>query len=92
MYPETPRETASPDFDPATGELPEGFNRQPDWRQLKAGDRVVIRSPSHAPAAGTIDAAADDGSILWLLPDDGSTRKIYCRSDHEEIWAFAKAQ
>jgi hypothetical protein len=83
---------ASRDFDPRTNELPECFHRKPDWRQLKVGDRVVVRSPKHAPAAGTVDAVADDGSIFWLLPDDGSTRKIYCRSDDEEIWAFAKAR
>ena len=59
----------------------------PDWSVLKPGDRIIIRSGDHPTVTGQVDALTSDGSLLWVLPDGGQLRKIYYRSDDQEVWS-----
>ncbi|MCX2750483.1 hypothetical protein OOZ51_22140 [Arthrobacter sp. MI7-26] len=37
--------------------------------------------------AGRVDQLTYDGNILWILPNGASARKMYHRSDGDEIWS-----
>jgi hypothetical protein len=57
-----------------------------DWTALKGGDRIWIRRKDQTIVAGSVDQLTYDGNILWILPHDTSARKMYHRSDGDEIW------
>lgn len=85
-YAHAPKRTP-PAPSPGAEILPPGYRRTPDWSVLKPGDRIIIRSGDHPMATAVVDALTSDGSLLWVLPDGGQLRKIYYRSDDQEVWS-----
>jgi hypothetical protein len=58
-----------------------------DWTALKRGDRIWIRRKGQTTVAGSVDDRTFDGNILWILPHGTSERKMYHRSDGDEVWS-----
>jgi hypothetical protein len=53
-----------------------------NWRELIAGDTVLLLEPGQGRQyKGTVDAISTDGTLLWLLLDDGDGRKLFHRVD-----------
>ncbi|MCU1568165.1 MAG: hypothetical protein JWQ56_3102 [Pseudarthrobacter sp.] len=86
LYAHTAKRTTSAPS-PGAEVLPPGYCRTPDWSVLKPGDRIIICSGDHPTVTGQVDALTSDGSLLWVLPDGGQLRKIYYRSDDQEVWS-----
>ncbi len=52
-----------------------------EWKELTAGENVIIvdRRGSFTPA--TVDTVTDDGTIVWLKPQQVGHRTLYLRTD-----------
>lgn len=57
-----------------------------EWTALKRGDWIWIRRKGQTIASGSVDDRTYDGKILWILTHGTSERKMYHRSDGDEIW------
>lgn len=58
---------------------------QHDWRPL-AGHAVEIRRYGEFVCAGTVDAVAPDGDILWMAPEGVRVRRLFERSEGYQVW------
>lgn len=54
-----------------------------DWTELERRDTVTLTGPRAASkqTTGTVDDIAADSSIIWLLPHDGSGRRLFHIND-----------
>jgi hypothetical protein len=58
-----------------------------DWTGLKRGDRIWIRRKGQTIASGSVDDRTYDGKIVWILSHGTSERKMFHRSDGDEVWS-----
>ena len=56
-----------------------------DWARL-AGRSVEVWLQGERVAAGVVDQAAADGSVLWIAAEGISTRRIFDKSSGYQIW------
>ncbi|UZX04656.1 hypothetical protein F8G81_20175 [Arthrobacter sp. CDRTa11] len=61
------------------------MDKYPKWKRL-IGLPVEIRQAGHTVAAGTVDDAMPDSSILWLAFNGTRLRTMYERSLKYEAW------
>lgn len=57
-----------------------------DWTRLVSGDCVVIVENDAAELFGRVDAATDDGLILWVHLEAGAGRRLFLRADGTLLW------
>jgi hypothetical protein len=58
---------------------------QYDWLPA-VGETVEIRRAGRTIRAGTVDAVAADGSLLWLATEGLHLRALFERSEGYEVW------
>ena len=64
---------------PLTGSpIPEPIS---NWSKLSRADEVEIHGHGQAMTSGRIDMLAADGSVLWLLQNEGMGRMLFLHSD-----------
>lgn len=55
--------------------------RTDDFTTVVPGDPVTVTVPGRLVVAGTVDAVAPDGSVLWVIEDGGQGRHMVHRTD-----------
>lgn len=65
----------------------ERFEHTPLWIQLRAGNRIEIRSrhDDRPVLSGTVDERMNDGSAVWILTDDRRRLLVHVSAD-VDIW------
>ncbi|MDQ0144664.1 hypothetical protein [Pseudarthrobacter niigatensis] len=58
----------------------------PNWTKLRHGEEVTIRQNGEFVASGHVDMMAIDGSILWLIKNDGHGRALFLHRDGVQIF------
>ena len=53
----------------------------PGWPTLCKNDHVEVRSARGEVVAGTIDMVTADGSVFWMIREDGAGRTMLCLGD-----------
>jgi hypothetical protein len=61
----------------------------PNWARLSRGDEVAIHRGVERVASGRIDMTALDGSVFWIIQNDGMGRTMFCHDDG--LTVFRKA-
>lgn len=64
------------------------LQHRPDWTELKKGDLVWISGKGQTIVSGSIDDRTYDGDIVWILQHSTLERKMYHRSDGNEVWSL----
>jgi hypothetical protein len=65
-----------------------GYRRTPvkHWGELIPGDNVLVTGPHPQQRyTGTVDAALEDGSVVWLILAEGAGRRLFLESDGHQI-------
>jgi hypothetical protein len=58
----------------------------PNWSKLSRADEVEIHGHGQAMTSGRIDMLAADGSVLWLLQNEGMGRTLFLHSDGVRVY------
>lgn len=62
--------------------MPTEETTQQDWSWLKPGDRVTVTEYRQEPYRATVDLLTPNTAIIWVLPENGATRRAFdCRED-----------
>lgn len=56
-----------------------------NWCKLSKDDRVDIYNARGSRTTGRIDMVAGDGSILWIIQDEGRGRALFVHEDGVKI-------
>ncbi len=60
-----------------------------NWSTLSRSDEVEVRRNGRFIAAGRIDMLALDGSMVWILKEQGNDRALFLRSDGINLYRRA---
>jgi hypothetical protein len=77
---------------PASGGEPARLNPPepvPNWCKLSRADEVTVCRDRRKVAAGRVDMVALDGSVFWILQEDGKGRAMVHQKDG--LTVFRKA-
>jgi len=87
----TPREYRSRQRTIAAGEptRPNPFEPVANWCKLSRRDEVTVCRDRRRVAAGRVDMVALDGSVFWILQEDGKGRAMVHQKDG--LTVFRKA-
>ncbi|HKU35632.1 MAG TPA: hypothetical protein VJP90_08800 [Paenarthrobacter sp.] len=50
------------------------------------GDDVFLVMDGAELSSGVVDAVTEDGEMLWLHLGGGAGRRLYIRSEGEDVW------
>ncbi|WP_043438963.1 hypothetical protein [Arthrobacter sp. UNC362MFTsu5.1] len=53
----------------------------PDWAKLSRHDEITLHRDGKEVASGYVDMLALDGSVLWLIQNDGKGRAMFHQQD-----------
>lgn len=53
----------------------------PDWAKLSRHDEITLHRDGKEVASGYVDMLALDGSVLWLIQNDGKGRAMFHQKD-----------
>jgi very-short-patch-repair endonuclease len=53
----------------------------PNWMKLSRKDEVEIHRHGELVASGRVDMLALDGSVFWVVQNDGRGRAMFLHSD-----------
>lgn len=60
-----------------------------DWCELIPGDSVLLLGPEGEPDyKGTVDAVLPDGTIVWLILDNGCGRRLFHHADGHQALVY----
>jgi hypothetical protein len=67
----------------AAGDLPRATPLEPvsNWGKLSRSDEVTVCRDRRKVAAGRVDMVALDGSVFWIIQEDGKGRAMVHRKD-----------
>jgi hypothetical protein len=51
------------------------------WAKLSRGETISLYKGPEFIASGKIDMLAGDGSLLWIIQDEGRGRSLFLRED-----------
>jgi hypothetical protein len=71
------------------GENSAGHGLRDDWHMLVGHVVEVWRLGQHI-ATGTVEQAAEDGSVLWIAADGAGTRRLFDRRSGYRMWFATK--
>ena len=64
-----------------------------NWCQLSRADEVTVWRCDQSTITGQIDMVALDGSVFWIIENEGKGRAMIHRHDNPEVYrATSKAQ
>lgn len=84
MYSRKTRRAAAP-----THTTPLSLEPIPNWARLSRADEVAIYRGTEKVGSGRIDMIALDGSVFWIIQNDGMGRTMFCHDDGLSV--FRKA-
>lgn len=58
----------------------------PNWTKLARADQVAIYHHGEEIASGHVDMLSPDGSVLWLIQDQGRGRALFLHSDGPKVF------
>ncbi|MHC6229138.1 hypothetical protein ACX5I6_05225 [Arthrobacter sp. MMS24-T111] len=64
----------------------EHFQRVLNWCQLSRTEEVTVHRPNQNMITGRIDMVALDGSVFWIILDDGKGRTMIHRNDNAKVY------
>jgi hypothetical protein len=59
--------------------------RRVAWNALPMGQRVRLSQHGLPVGSGFVDAAAPDGSIIWVVLDGWQERRMFLREDYVQV-------
>lgn len=55
------------------------------WSKLSSGDSIAVYRGQEFITSGRIDMLAEDGSILWIIQDQGRGRWLFLNEDGFDV-------